>query len=508
MDMNLASNLKKQAQDRSEAVAIVHGDRKMTYSELWNMTKAIMFHMLGQGFQKGDRVSILLKNTPEYVAAYYAVLALGGIAVPLNTATKYRDLSNWLMHSGSAWLVASSDHSELSKILLSYKGKVLLDCIEGSPDFDVKAPCINDIIKSYIGGYRDIEIITEQENNSPAAIIYTSGTTGQPKGVTLSHGNLFHNTKSIIEYLGLKATDCIVNVLPFYYSYGNSILHSHIAVGATIVLANNMLFPKLILELIEKEKATGFSGVPATYALLLNRVKISDYNLSSLRYMTQAGGPMPPANITRLLDCVKEIEFYVMYGQTEATARLSYLPPSMLHKKIGSIGTAIPGVELEIRDKKGRRVIGDAVGEIYARGKNIMIGYWNDKERTKSVIKKGWLKTGDLAHYDEDGYIYIVGRSSEMIKTGANRVSPKDIEEVIVAIDGVEEVAAIGIPDKMLGQVIKVFIVKQNSIDIDEKVIMAYCKENLATYKLPKKIEFVTSIPKTASGKVQRFMLH
>jgi acyl-CoA synthetase (AMP-forming)/AMP-acid ligase II len=223
--------------------------------------------------------------------------------------------------------------------------------------------------------------------------------------------------------------------------------------------------------------------------------------------MTQAGGPMAPASINRLLAEIPHIDFIVMYGQTEASARLSYLPAEKLQKKMGSIGIAIPGVTLEIRNEKGMKVAGGESGEIYATGENIMLGYWNAPELTKEVINDGWLKTGDLAHYDKDGYIYIDGRSSEMIKVGANRISPKEIEEVIVAIDGVEEVAAIGIPDEILGQVIKVFIVQNPGAILEERNIMAHCKKNLATYKMPKIINFVNELPKTASGKIKRYLL-
>jgi long-chain acyl-CoA synthetase len=501
---NLAINLKKQKEERGAEVAIVHEGCRATYSELWNKAQAIMHHMEIQGFNPGDRVSFLLPNSIEYVAAYYAVLGMAGVVVPLNTAAKERDLTNWIKHSGSSWLFADASHPELAGVIEAFNGKVLLCNSKKEQNCD-EAVYLESVLSSYDG--RVVEINNDMAECHPASIIYTSGTTGEPKGVTLSHQNLITNTRSIIEYLGLEETDSIVNVLPFYYSYGNSVLHTHIAVGGKIVLANNMIYPKLVLELIEKESVTGFSGVPSTFALLLNRSRITDYNLSSLRYITQAGGNMPPVNIIKMITSVEGIKFFVMYGQTEASARLSYLPPEKLEQKMGSIGIAIPGVELEIRNKKGQKVQVDEIGEIYARGGNIMLGYWSDLKRTKEVLIDGWLKTGDLAHYDKDYYLYIDGRSSEMIKTGANRVSPKDIEEVIFSIDGVEDAAVIGVPDDMLGQVIKAFVVRRKSSDLDKKDILVFCKKNLAIYKIPKIIEFVNEIPKTASGKVRRFLL-
>jgi acyl-CoA synthetase (AMP-forming)/AMP-acid ligase II len=505
MMQNLASNLRRVYLERPDAIAVVHDERRISYSELWKMSQGIMLHLRNHGFKAGERVSILLQNSPEYIASYYAILAMGGVVVALNTAAKQRDLSNWLVHSGSSWLIADSEHPELPQILADFNGRVLLIDDKNIANGDDLEFSLDNIIGDF---EKEIEVNTQVKGNAPAAIIYTSGTTGSPKGVTLSHSNLINNTRSIIEYLGLGSTDSIVNVLPFYYSYGNSILHTHIAVGGTIVLANNMLFPKLILELIEKERVSGFSGVPSTYALLLNRTRMEDYDLSSLRYMTEAGGAMPPSNVSKLIEILPDLDIYIMYGQTEATARLSYLPPERLKEKIGSIGIAIPGVDLEIRDKQGRKVNEGTVGEIHAKGENIMLGYWSDEDRTRIVIENGWLKTGDLAHYDHEEFIYIVGRSSEMIKTGANRVSPKDVEEVISAIDGVEEVAVVGIPDEMLGQIIKAFIVKNENYNLKERDILAYCKKNLAIYKIPKHVEFIKEIPKTASGKVRRFLLN
>ncbi|HGX92906.1 MAG TPA: AMP-dependent synthetase, partial [Candidatus Tenderia sp.] len=216
---------------------------------------------------------------------------------------------------------------------------------------------------------------------------------------------------------------------------------------------------------------------------------------------------MAPAMIARLRKALPHIDFFVMYGQTEATARLAWLPPEMLESKPGSIGKAIPGVTLELRDQQGRPVATGETGEIWASGDNIMQGYWRDPEQTRKVLQDGWLKTGDLAHCDRDGYLYIDGRSSDMIKIGANRISPKEIEEVILELEGVEEVAVVGIPDELLGSVIKAVVVPTPGTRLEIKQIRIHCWRNLATYKVPKFIEFVEELPKTASGKIQRFLL-
>jgi acyl-CoA synthetase (AMP-forming)/AMP-acid ligase II len=255
------------------------------------------------------------------------------------------------------------------------------------------------------------------------------------------------------------------------------------------------------------ERVQGFSGVPSTYALLLSRVALESYDLSALRYMTQAGGGMPAAAIQRLTQRLPHVRFFVMYGQTEATARLSYLPPERLSEKLGSAGIAIPGVRLEIRDERGHPVPAGTVGEIWARGDNIMPGYWHDPQTTATVLVDGWLKTGDMATMDDDGYLFIQGRRSDMIKSGAHRINPKDIEEVIAEIDGVAEAVVVGVEDEILGQVIKAVIVPAPGRKLDVLSVKAHCRDRLASYKIPKLIELANELPKTASGKVKRFEL-
>lgn len=488
-----------------DSEAVVFQDKRVTYSTLWKSICSTAEFLLQHGLEPGERVGILLENSPEYIAIYYAVLASGGVVVGLNTANKAKELTNCLNHCEAKWLFAKSNHPELSDIAKQVDTINIVLIGDKNDDINHITNYWSEV-KCYPENIPNLTVLSNI--NQPAAIIYTSGTTGSPKGVTLSHKNLYSNIRSILDYLHLNHNDSIVNVLPFYYSYGNSVLHTHLAVGAKLILVNSMLYPKHVLDMIEKEKATGFSGVPSTFSLLLHRTDLKNYNLSTIRYMTQAGGPMTPASISRLLTEIPDIEFFVMYGQTEAAARLSYLPPSKLYEKMGSVGIAIPGVTLEIRNKVGKQVGTGETGEIYARGDNIMLGYWNAPELSKQVINDGWLKTGDLARYDEDKYIYIIGRSSDMIKTGANRISPKEIEEIIHDFNGVEEVAVIGIDDELLGQVIKAFIVPSDGASLDKKAILAHCKNNLATYKIPKFIEFIDTLPKTASGKIKRFQLH
>jgi acyl-CoA synthetase (AMP-forming)/AMP-acid ligase II len=253
-----------------------------------------------------------------------------------------------------------------------------------------------------------------------------------------------------------------------------------------------------------RENVTGFSGVPSTFALLLSRVNLGEKNLDSLRYITQAGAAMPVALVEKLRTALPKAKIFVMYGQTEATARLSYVPPARLGDKPGSAGIPVPGVDLGIRDEHGRPLQPFVTGEVWARGPNIMQGYWQDEAASREVLVDGWLKTGDIGYLDDEGYLFLAGRRSDIIKTGAHRIHPVEIEEAIAGMPGVREVAVAGVDDDILGQSVAAYIVAApgNVLSVDQ--IKAHCRELLATYKVPKQVHIVTALPRTSSGKVQR----
>jgi acyl-CoA synthetase (AMP-forming)/AMP-acid ligase II len=275
---------------------------------------------------------------------------------------------------------------------------------------------------------------------------------------------------------------------------------------ALLVLEDNFELPQLILQRMQDAAITGFAGVPSTFALLLGRCRLEDFRLDRLRYVTQAGGAMARPLIERLHAALPRCKLFIMYGQTEATARLTYLPPENLESHVGSVGIPIPGVEIEVRTG-GRRAAAGEGGEIHARGPNIMLGYWNDERATAEVLRDGWLCTGDLGHCDADGFLYIDGRAVEMIKVGAFRVSPLEIEEVIAALSGVLEVGVTGVADEMLGQAIKAVVVPRDGAGLDVRAVKAHCRKQLATYKVPKVVEFAATLPRTSSGKIQRLKL-
>jgi acyl-CoA synthetase (AMP-forming)/AMP-acid ligase II len=247
--------------------------------------------------------------------------------------------------------------------------------------------------------------------------------------------------------------------------------------------------------------------VPSTYALLLQHTALGEYDFSSLRYLTQAGGAMSPQLTQRLRAALPHPRLFVMYGQTEATSRISWLPPEKLDEKLGSVGIPVQGLQWKIlREDSSPAGVGES-GEVWVQGPNVMQGYWDNAAATASVLAEGWLRTGDVGYLDDDGFLFLQGRRSDMIKTGAHRVHPTDVEEVIAEMPGVTEVAVVGVEDEVLGQVIKAFVVASDLPPRAEERIKAHCRARLAPYKIPKHVAFVDALPRTASGKVRRVQL-
>ncbi|HEY1009563.1 MAG TPA: AMP-binding protein [Sphingobacteriaceae bacterium] len=437
----------------------------------------------------GQEKNILLiaNNSVFFIKVYLAILKSGNICVPVNPLTEQKTIDFITDVTKSKYVFQSE-----------------------SPPFNKKLDGVIKVSDADIKVLRQRQLLnpkTISENFDPdrtAEILFTSGSTGTPKGVELSHRNLCSNTQAITEYLNLSSADIMSVVLPFSYCYGLSLLHTHLRVGGSLVLNNSFIFLGKVISDMKKYRCTGFAGVPSHFQILLRKAaSFLGSKLPDLRFVTQAGGKLHDVFIREFLDGFPGVDFFTMYGQTEATARLAYLSPALLPSKAGSVGKAIPGVVLMVVNDQFIPVRAGEIGEIIAKGDNIMKGYYNAPEETKNVMTSGWLHTGDLATIDSEGFIYIVGRKKDIIKVGGRRVSPREIEDVILSVPGVIDCAIEGIYDDLLGEAIRASVVvteRCNRAKTEEK-IRKTCIKNLSLYKVPQIICFEDALMLNPSGK-------
>jgi acyl-CoA synthetase (AMP-forming)/AMP-acid ligase II len=322
----------------------------------------------------------------------------------------------------------------------------------------------------------------------------------------LSHGNLLSNTRSILYDLPITADERALVLLPFCHAFGNSILQTHMLAGATMVFAGALMFPATIPQAIAKFDATSFSAVPEVYGMLMKYGRLGEQTMPRLRYMSVAGGGLRHDLSTRMAELIAPAKFYVMYGQSEAAARLAVLPPDQLHVREGSIGRALSGVELAVLDEANRVLPQGEAGMLCARGPNVMLGYWQDEAASAEALSGGWLRTGDLARADADGYFYIEGRANLLVKVQGYRVHPAEIESVVeAAFPGVRAVA---VPMLHSGETrFALFVAPQGGAGVDLANLRATCQRELPSYKIPVHVEILEELPLTSGYKVDRAAL-
>jgi acyl-CoA synthetase (AMP-forming)/AMP-acid ligase II len=342
-----------------------------------------------------------------------------------------------------------------------------------------------------------------------AMLIYTSGSTGFPKGVMMTHRNIEAAATSITTYLESRADDIVLNVLPIAFDYGLYQVLMAVKVGATLVLESSFAFPQKILELAAREKVTGLPLVPTMAAILVRQRNLKPGSLPHLRYITNTAAALPPAHISQLRAMFPHAVLYSMYGLTECK-RCTWLPPAELARRPDSVGIAIPGTEAYVVDDGGERAAPGVTGELVIRGAHVMQGYWEDAAATECVLRPGrypWekvLHTGDLFRTDADGFLYFVGRKDDIIKSRGEKVSPKEVENVIYALPGIVEAAVLGEPDPILGQAIKAVVVAEPTAALTEEAVIRHCARHLEDFMVPKIVEFRASLSKTDTGKISR----
>ena len=476
-----------------DKVGLVRGSARLTFGAIDRRANHLAHVLVERGVGRGDRVIVFGENTVETVVAFWAVLKANAVVSIVNPQTKAEKLAYYLNDCRAAFLLTDE-----------HLGGVWRAAAAQSPH-----------LKGVIAGPDDPALSTEREapprrtaiDVDLAAIIYTSGSTGDPKGVMLTHRNMLAAAASISGYLRMQDDDVILGVLPLAFDYGLYQLIMSTRVGARLVLGRSFAFPAQVLQLMVDEGVTGFPGVPTVFAVLAELKGLREFDLSRVRFVTNTAAALPLKHIRVLRDLFPAARIYSMYGLTECK-RCTYLPPEDIDRKPASVGIAIPNTELWLIDEHGERVGPNTVGQLVIRGATVMRGYWEKPDETARKLKPGplpgemVLHTGDLCRLDDDGYLYFVGRMDDIIKSRGEKVAPKEVEHVLYDIAGVRDAAVVGVPDDILGSAVKAFVVLEAGATLTEKDIQRECQARLENFMVPKFVEIVPDLPRTATGKI------
>ncbi|WP_299311357.1 class I adenylate-forming enzyme family protein [uncultured Aquimarina sp.] len=491
-------------------IAVVFGEERCTFSDINKQSDSLAKYFQSIGVDRGDRIVLQLGNALETVISFWAVLKIGAIVIPIGTELKPNKIAYILNDSGAIVLITNEDIAIQNKELLN-KSKLK------------KVIIPNKSIRLEEGLFVDFKTVlnkTEKQIVSSglisidlAAIIYTSGSTGEPKGVMLTHQNMIVATNSLNSYLGYNKTDKILCALPLSFDYGLYQMIMSISVGATLVLEKESTWPIFLLKKIEKERVTILPAVPTMIMLLFEQSKKHEFDLTSIRSVTNTGAALTGSNINMIKNIFPKAQIFSMYGLTECK-RCTYLPPEDIENKPDSVGIAIPNTELWLVDSDDNKIATpNTIGQLVIRGATVMQGYWNKPMKTSEKLRPGKypsekvLYTGDYCAIDKDGYLYFKGRMDHMINSRGIKVSPKEVEDFIGSIEEVNAVLVTGVPHKDYGEALFAFIVLNPNESITEKEIVTHCSSNLENYKVPEYIQIIESIPKTPNGKFNAIVL-
>jgi long-chain acyl-CoA synthetase len=497
--MPLDQILSKSAENFGEKAAIVWNDKEYSFKDLDSMSNKFAHALLEKGLTKGDRVCIFMQNSPEFVVSHFGIIKAGCITVPLNVMYRKRELVHMVNDSGATVMVTSEGN--LPYVLeVRNDLKSLREIIVTSSNVPEGCLSFYRLLENGVDKPTDVR----NADDDVAVICYTSGTTGSAKGAMITHSNFISNISTLSQLWELTDRDKLMMALPMFHVHGLGIaVHGMVYCGYTMVLLERF-DAKKVMEGIDKYKCTVFMGVPTMYIKLLE-LDDCKYDLSSMRLWTVGSAPMPVDAMEKFKERYG-FELLERYGMTE-TAVVIASNPLKGKRKPGSVGLPIPGVEVMIVDDEDNPLPVNEVGEIVVRGPNVMKGYWNRPQETEEAFRNGWFHTGDLGKIDEEGYLHIVGRKKEMIISGGFKVFPREVEEVLHTHPKVKEVAVVGIPDPVRGESVKAYIVLKDGTTATEKELDEYCRNNLAAFKVPRIYEFVSSIPRTPSGKILNRLL-
>jgi long-chain acyl-CoA synthetase len=488
--MNVTQNVEQAARIFPDKPAIIFEDRQITYGQLDGQAGRLADSMKKKGVKQGDRVALYLPNIPEFIVCYMASLKIGAIAVSVNPMLKSAELKYILNDSGSVLLCAVGELLPNVK-REDYPGLQHVLICEGDAQGN---PTIDD----WVGEASEVLRAADLDREETAVILYTSGTTGFPKGATLTHGNVVSNSWSAAHHSGYTADDRLSLFLPLFHVFGqNYIMNGTFNACATLVLFRRFV-PDEVLKSFDQHRVTLFFAVPTIFINLLN-MDLAAYDLSSIRYEFSAAATMPEEISIKWKQRFGR-RIFEGYGLTESSPFACY-NHDYCHK-FGSIGTPVENVEVKILDEFDAEVAPGEWGEICIKGPGVMKGYWNKPEETAKALRNGWLHSGDIGKKDEEGYVYIVDRVKDMINAAGFKVWPAEVEHYLYRHPAIKELAVYGIPHPEKGEAVCASIVLKEGAQATSEEIIAYCRENMAAYKIPKRVEFVQELPKSATGKI------
>jgi long-chain acyl-CoA synthetase len=498
------------ARKNPSKTAIIARGEEYSYALLKESTEKLAQHLINAGIDKGDRVAIYMDNSWQSIISIYGATLAGAVFLLINPQTKSDKLQYILNDSGAKILIsASALKNELSQALEDTRG-IQEVIITGNVGQIIKYPHFELVsFENVILSSNPITCLPNIIPNDLAALIYTSGSTGFPKGVMMSHQSMVFTSWSLIEYLRLSEEDRIMLLLPLAFDYGLYQLLMAITTGGTLIVEQSFIFTASIYKNIEKYKPTVFPGVPTIYAMMIASNKENGLSFDCIEKITNTAAALPAEFIPDLKKIFPNAHIFKMYGLTECK-RVCYLEPELIDVKSASVGKAIPGTEVFLLSPDGNPVPAGEPGILHIRGPHIMLGYWNKEELSREMLKQGKLPgekilcSNDWFKMDEEGFLYFQGRNDDIIKTRGEKVSPVEIENVIYKINGVKEVAVLGIPDVIMGESIVVFLTTHDTTQLSEKEIQSKCMTNLEQFMVPQKVIFLKEMPKSSNGKIDK----
>jgi long-chain acyl-CoA synthetase len=485
--VNLAANLTASAEVLGEKTALKLDEVEVSYRALDVGSARVAGLLRSRGVRPGDRVGVMLPNVPEFAVVYYGVLRAGAVVVPMNVLLKEREVAFYLGDSGAEMLFAWHGFAEQAEAGARVPGA---DCVFVTPgEFG-----------RLLASAEPLFELEERAPNDTAVILYTSGTTGTPKGAELTHANLSSNVAAVVELHSFGEDDVLLGALPLFHSFGQTCsMNASVASGATLSLIPRFDAGRA-LDIIERDRATVFQGVPTMYSAMLHHPRRGAFDVSTLRVCV-SGGASLPAEVLHGFEEEFGCKLLEGYGLSETSPVASSNLPSR-ERRPGSVGMPIRDVEMRIVDPAGAPVAVGERGEIVIRGANVMKGYWRRPDATAEVMRDGWFHTGDIGHVDEDGYFFIVDRMKDMIIRGGYNVYPREIEEVLYEHPAVREVAVVGVPHPELGEEVGAAVALHDGAVADEESLREFVRSRVAAYKYPRVVWFVDELPKGPSGKI------